>query len=56
MRSEWRTVRDADVIDFKPTRRLQKGASATKVAMKKLLPFTKRVGGTTTEIYAGASK
>lgn len=56
MRSEWQTVRAADVIDFNPTLRLSKGTPSTKIAMEKLLPFTKRVGGTTTESYAGGSK
>ena len=56
MRSEWRAVRAADVIEFNPTLRLPKGIPATKIAMEKLLPFTKRVGGTTTESYTGGSK
>ena len=56
MRSDWREVRAGDVIEFNPSLRLPKGALATKIAMEKLLPFTKRVDGTTTESYAGGSK
>ena len=56
MRSEWRVVRAADVIEFNPSLRLPKGTLAPKIAMEKLLPFTKRVDGTTTESYAGGAK
>lgn len=56
MRSEWRSVRAADVIDFNPTLRLPKGSCAPKVAMEKLLPFTKRIDGFTMEPYSGGAK
>ena len=56
MRSEWRSVRAADVIDFNPTLRLPKGSYAPKVAMEKLLPFTKRIDGFTMEPYSGGAK
>lgn len=56
MRSEWRPVRVADGIDFNPTLRLPKGSCAPKVAMDKLLPFTKRIDGFTMETYSGGAK
>ena len=56
MRFEWRKARAGDVIEFNPSLRLPKGTLASKIAMEKLLPFTKRVDGTTTESYAGGAK
>ena len=56
MRSEWQSVRAADVIDFNPTLRLPKGSCAPKVAMEKLLPFTKRIEDFTMESYSGGAK
>ena len=43
MTSEWRTIRAADFIDFNPRLSLKKGDIATKVAMDKLKPFTKKI-------------
>ena len=43
MTSEWRTIRAADFIDFNPRLSLKKGAIATKVAMDKLKPFSKKI-------------
>ena len=56
MRSKWREVRAGDVIEFNPTLSLPKGMLATKIAMEKLLPYTKRVNGITLEKYAGGAK
>ncbi|MBR1711551.1 MAG: restriction endonuclease subunit S, partial [Clostridia bacterium] len=56
MRSDWREVRAADAIEFNPTLRLPKGVPATKIAMERLLPYTKRVNGTTIEDYSGGVK
>ncbi|MBR2776410.1 MAG: restriction endonuclease subunit S [Prevotella sp.] len=56
MKSEWPTVRAADAIDFNPTLRLPKGTVAPKVAMEKLLPFTKRIDGFSIEPYSGGAK
>lgn len=42
MASEWKTVRAADFIEFNPRLSIKKGAMATKVAMDKLQPFTKK--------------
>lgn len=43
MTSEWRTIRAADFIDFNPRLSPKKGDIATKVAMDKLKPFTKKI-------------
>ena len=43
MTSEWRTIRAADFFDFNPRLSLKKGDIATKVAMDKLKPFTKKI-------------
>ena len=43
MKSEWKTIRAADFIDFNPRLSLKKGDIATKVAMDKLKPFTKKI-------------
>jgi len=56
MKSEWLTVRAADAIDFNPTLRLPKGTVAPKVAMEKLLPFTKHIDGFSIEPYSGGAK
>lgn len=46
MASEWTTVRAADFIEFNPRLSIKKGAMATKVAMDKLQPFTKKIPAT----------
>lgn len=56
MASEWRTVRAADFIEFNPRLSIKKGTLATKVAMDKLQPFTKRVPATERAEFAGGSK
>lgn len=56
MRSDWRTIRAADFIDFNPRLSIKKGAMATKVAMDKLQPFTKKIPATETAEFTGGSK
>ena len=53
---EWTTVRAADFLEFNPRLSLKKGAIATKVAMDKIQPFTKRIPATEQAEYAGGSK
>lgn len=43
MTSDWTTIRAADFIDFNPRLSIKKGTVATKIAMDKLKPFTKRI-------------
>lgn len=56
MTSEWRTIRVADFIDFNPRLSLKKGAIATKVAMDKLKPFTKKIPETEKAEFNGGAK
>ena len=56
MASEWITVRAADFIEFNPRLSIKKGALATKVAMDKLQPFTKKIPATEQAMFAGGSK
>lgn len=56
MKSEWKTVRAADFIEFNPRLNIKKGAIATKVAMDKLLPFTKKIPSAEQAEFAGGSK
>lgn len=56
MASEWKTVRAADFIEFNPRLSIKKGAMATKVAMDKLQPFTKKIPATEQVEFAGGSK
>ena len=56
MASEWTTVRAVDFIEFNPRLSLKKGALATKVAMDKLQPFTKKIPATEQAEFAGGSK
>ena len=56
MASEWKNVRAADFIDFNPRLSIKKGALATKVAMDKLRPFTKKIPATELAEFAGGSK
>ena len=56
MTSEWRTIRAADFIDFKPRLSLKKGDIATKVAMDKLKPFTKKIPETEKAEFNGGAK
>ena len=56
MASEWTTVRAADFIEFNPRLSIKKGTLATKVAMDKLQPFTKRIPAIEQAEFAGGSK
>lgn len=56
MTSEWRTIRAADFIDFNPRLSLKKGAIATKIAMDKLKPFSKKVPETEKAEFNGGAK
>ena len=56
MASDWTTVRAADFIEFNPRLSLKKGVVATKVAMEKLQPFTKKIPATEQAEFAGGSK
>lgn len=52
----WITVRAADFVEFNPRLSIKKGAVATKVAMDKLQPFTKKIPTTEQAEFAGGSK
>lgn len=56
MAFEWTTVRAADFIEFNPRLSLKKGVVATKVAMEKLQPFTKKIPTAEQAEFAGGSK
>lgn len=56
MSSEWTTIRAADFIDFNPRLSIKKGAIATKIAMDKLQPFTKKVSVVEQAQYTGGAK
>ena len=56
MTSEWRTICTADFIDFNPRLSLKKGAIATKVAMDKLKPFSKKISETEKAEFNGGAK
>ena len=56
MTSEWRTIRAADFIDFNPRLSLKQGDIATKVAMDKLKPFTKKIPETEKAEFNGGAK
>ena len=56
MTSDWTTIRAADFIDFNPRLSIKKGANATKIAMDKLQPFTKKIPASERTEYSGGSK
>ena len=56
MAFEWTTIRAADFIEFNPRLSIKKNAVATKVAMDKLQPFTKKIPATEQAEFAGGSK
>lgn len=56
MASEWTTVHAADFIEFNPRLSLKKGVVATKIAMEKLQPFTKKIPAAEQAEFAGGSK
>ena len=49
-------MRAADFIEFNPRMSMKKGTLATKVAMDKLLPFTKKIPDTEKAPFSGGSK
>ena len=53
---QWTRMRAADFIDFNPRMSIKKGAVATKVAMDKLQPFTKRIPEVEKAAFSGGSK
>ena len=53
---QWMEMRAADFIDFNPRMSIKKGTIATKVAMDKLQPFTKRIPETEKAVFSGGSK
>ena len=56
MKSEWATMKASDFIEFNPRLSLKKGTLATKIAMDKLQPFTKRIDITEKALYSGGAK
>ena len=56
MTSNWTTMRAADFISFNPKLSIKKGELATKVAMDKLMPFTKKISDTEKAIFSGGTK
>ena len=56
MKSEWKSVRAGDFIEFNPRLGIKKGEVATKISMDKLKPFTKRVPETEKATFAGGTK
>ena len=53
---KWTTVRAADFIEFNPRLSIKKGVIATKIAMDKLQPFTKKIPATEQAEFVGGSK
>lgn len=56
MKSEWKKVCAGDFIEFNPRLSIKKGALATKVAMDKLKPFTKRIPESEKAEFSGGAK
>lgn len=56
MKSEWKIMKASEFIDFNPKISLKKGTSAKKIAMDKLMPFTKKVTGYEIASYSGGTK
>lgn len=56
MKSDWKKICAADFIDFNPRLSIKKGTKATKIAMDKLQPFTKKIPATEIAEFAGGSK
>lgn len=52
----WTQMRAADFIEFNPRLSIKKGAVATKIAMDKLKPFTKKIPETEKAEFGGGSK
>ena len=56
MRSDWQIVKASDFLEYNPRLSIKKGAIATKVAMDKLQPFTKKIPETERAAFSGGSK
>ncbi len=56
MKSEWKIMKASEFINFNPKISLKKGTSAKKIAMDKLMPFTKKVSGYEIASYSGGTK
>lgn len=56
MRSEWKTCKAEDFIEFNPRLTIRKGEIATKVSMDKLRPFTKAIPEVEQAAFSGGSK
>ena len=53
---QWTEIRAADFIEFNPRMSIKKGTIATKVAMYKLQPFTKKIPDSEKASFSGGSK
>ena len=56
MSSEWSIKKLSDIAFFNPRETLAKGTLAKKVAMEKLLPFTRDIPSFSMEAYSGGTK
>ena len=56
MMKNWSEVRAADFIEFNPRLSIKRGTICTKVAMDKLLPFTKKIPETGKGAFSGGAK
>lgn len=53
---QWTEIRATDFIEFNPRMSIKKGTIATKVAMDKLQPFTKKIPDSEKASFSGGSK
>lgn len=53
---QWTEIRAADFIELNPRMSIKKGTIATKVAMDKLQPFTKKIPDSEKASFSGGSK
>lgn len=56
MKSEWKTIRAADFMEFNPRMNLKRGTIATKISMDKLQPYTKKIPETEQAEFSGGTK
>lgn len=56
MKSEWKTIRAADFMEFNPRMNLKKGTIATKISMDKLQSYTKKIPETEQAEFSGGTK
>lgn len=56
MKSEWKTCKAEDFIEFNPRLTIRKGEIATKVSMDKLQPFAKAIPEVEQAVFSGGSK